>query len=282
MAIKIQGDTVIFDDKVFRVGSGTTAERPVAPEVGMVRFNTDLDSLEGYDGTDWGPIGGAGGAEIAATAPSDPDAGDLWWDSTSGTLKIYYDDGDSQQWVDASPTLSNDFTEDVYEPPFDFDAASFGDAACGGIYMGQIEAAGQCYALIVAPNATGCAFCQWKTTDTDTAGTASLVDGFANTYGPLDNADHPAGNFCATRTINGFSDWYLPAIAELETFYNNGADNTREDVIGSGEAFDSTFYLSSTEISTCFVCSLRFDIGTRNFSLKTNSDRIRAVRREPI
>ena len=58
MAIKIQGDTVIFDDKVFRVGSGTTAERPNVPELGMIRFNTDLDSLEGYDGTEWGPIGG--------------------------------------------------------------------------------------------------------------------------------------------------------------------------------------------------------------------------------
>jgi hypothetical protein len=58
MAIKIQGDTVIFDDKVFLVGSGTTAERPQNPESGMIRFNTDLNSLEGYDGVDWGEIGG--------------------------------------------------------------------------------------------------------------------------------------------------------------------------------------------------------------------------------
>jgi hypothetical protein len=26
----------------------------------------------------------------------------LWWDSTFGTLKVYYDDGDSEQWVDAN------------------------------------------------------------------------------------------------------------------------------------------------------------------------------------
>ena len=43
-----------------------------------------------------------GGATISDTAPSDPDEGDLWWDSTVGILYVYYDDGDSQQWVTAS------------------------------------------------------------------------------------------------------------------------------------------------------------------------------------
>ena len=36
------------------------------------------------------------------TVPSSPNAGDLWWDSDSGELKIYYNDGDSAQWVDAT------------------------------------------------------------------------------------------------------------------------------------------------------------------------------------
>jgi hypothetical protein len=66
MAIKIQGDTVIFDDKVFRVGQGTTAQRPAAPQTGMIWYNTDLGSFEGYDGTIWAPIGG-GADEYART-----------------------------------------------------------------------------------------------------------------------------------------------------------------------------------------------------------------------
>jgi hypothetical protein len=61
MAIKISGDTVIFDDKVFRVGSGTTAQRPASPQLGMIWFNTELASFEGYDGVEWAPIGGGGG-----------------------------------------------------------------------------------------------------------------------------------------------------------------------------------------------------------------------------
>jgi len=67
MAIKIQGDTVIFDDKVFKFGSGTTAQRPASPALGMVWYNTSLQTFEGYNGTTWGAIGGAGSDEYART-----------------------------------------------------------------------------------------------------------------------------------------------------------------------------------------------------------------------
>lgn len=58
MAIRIQGDTVIYDDKVFKVGSGTTAQRPATPVLGMLWFNTELNSFEGYNGTAWAAVGG--------------------------------------------------------------------------------------------------------------------------------------------------------------------------------------------------------------------------------
>ena len=58
MAIKVQGDTVIFDDKVFKVGSGNTAQRPVSPTVGMIRHNTDSGKLETYSANSWISFGG--------------------------------------------------------------------------------------------------------------------------------------------------------------------------------------------------------------------------------
>lgn len=39
---------------------GTTAQRPGSPTTGMIRFNTDLITAEGYNGTAWAPIGGGG------------------------------------------------------------------------------------------------------------------------------------------------------------------------------------------------------------------------------
>jgi len=50
----------------------------------------------------------SGGATITTddSAPSSPSDGDLWWKSDEGRLKVYYADGSSDQWVDASPPLA--------------------------------------------------------------------------------------------------------------------------------------------------------------------------------
>ena len=55
------------------------------------------------------PTGGSGGASVTVSdaAPTTPSGGDLWWESDTGRLKIYYQDGSSDQWVDASPPLSS-------------------------------------------------------------------------------------------------------------------------------------------------------------------------------
>ena len=53
--------------------------------------------------------GGGAGLWIDVTPPSDPVAYPFWWDctasATGGRLKIYYNDGTSSQWVDATPAL---------------------------------------------------------------------------------------------------------------------------------------------------------------------------------
>ena len=47
---------------------------------------------------------GGGGASVTAsdTAPSSPSAGDLWYKSDTNVLYVYYNDGDSSQWVGVS------------------------------------------------------------------------------------------------------------------------------------------------------------------------------------
>jgi hypothetical protein len=58
--------------------------------------------------------GGGGGASvtISDTAPSSPMAGNLWWESDTGILYIYYNDGTSSQWVSVSG--GNSITSDLY------------------------------------------------------------------------------------------------------------------------------------------------------------------------
>lgn len=61
MAIKVQGDIVIFNDKVFRPAQLTTVQRDAiaSPLAGMLIYNSDIASIEGYNGTSWMQIGGS-------------------------------------------------------------------------------------------------------------------------------------------------------------------------------------------------------------------------------
>jgi len=160
---------------------------------------------------------------------------------------------------------------------------TLGESYEGGFYMGVVAAAGTTYYLVVAPNGTGSTVCRWKTSQTSTSGTCSLDDGYANTYPALENSTHPAGNWTATRTIGGFSDWYMPAIDELELFYNNGGGNGAGDPLPAGEDFDTGYYWSSTEYSSASACTLTFFNGNRSSSNKsTTYCDFRAVRRVPV
>jgi hypothetical protein len=50
-----------FEGQYVKIPNGTTAQRsdiPVA-EAGMFRFNTTENTFEGYDGSEWGSIGGS-------------------------------------------------------------------------------------------------------------------------------------------------------------------------------------------------------------------------------
>jgi hypothetical protein len=330
MAIKVQSDIVIFDDKVFRPARMTTAERNAisSPSNAMIVFDTDFDKVFMYNGTNWERVNSAD--EVLITTPtvsvtgspssvpenptittsaftltqgSDTHLSTDWeilrtsnnevvytsLNDTSNLTSIVVPAGNLEVSTEyefrARHRSATFFTSDFGSTTANTVASFFpdlGDSYCGGFYIGTICAASTCYALIVAPNATGCACCQWKTTRTATSGTTSCVDGYNNTYGPMDNGDHPAGNWTATRTINGFSDWYLPARDELNQLYVNdgGATNTN---LPAGEGFAAERYWSSTEVSATYACCQNFNNGSQTIgNAKTTICRVRAVRREPI
>ena len=54
----ITSNTVFSNTGSITLPNGTAAEQPGTPTAGMVRFNTTTNKFEGYDGTEWGPLGG--------------------------------------------------------------------------------------------------------------------------------------------------------------------------------------------------------------------------------
>ena len=87
-----------------RLSAGTEAQRPtlVAGDAGSIRFNTDTGTFEQWDGTAWGPLGGA--VTVSTTAPANPNEGELWYNTNDSRLYAAVDDaGGTLVWVDASP-----------------------------------------------------------------------------------------------------------------------------------------------------------------------------------
>ena len=55
----------------------------------------------------WSSMDGAS-VEVSDTPPGGATQGDLWWESDSGRLKVYYDNGSNPAtWIDASPPLQS-------------------------------------------------------------------------------------------------------------------------------------------------------------------------------
>jgi hypothetical protein len=81
-------------------GAGVKSIFITYPAGESVRVGSDISDLT----NDSGFITSA--TSISTTAPVSPSTGDLWWNSESGQLKIYYTDVDSDQWVDAAASAA--------------------------------------------------------------------------------------------------------------------------------------------------------------------------------
>lgn len=187
----------------------------------------------------------------------------------SGTAQIAMDDADVRglAGVASGEIAMDDFYGASAGPE------TFGEVFEGGYYMGTICAAGSCYFLIMAPNSSGCACCRWKTTQTNSGVGCDVVNGFGNTYDHLANATHPAGNWTATRSIGGFSDWYLPARCELSQLYTNKGCSP------AGQGFASDDYWASTEASNGSAADQNFGNGSIGDFNKFGCASVRAIRR---
>lgn len=177
----------------------------------------------------------------------------------------------------------------------------------GGFFAGLYTDNGETYALVLAPKSAEIE-AQWKTIQTTTSGTDSVIDGLANSNA-MNNTTHPAAKHCRDYRGGGFDDWFLPAQNQLEIAYFNLKPGTGSNNTGSGinpnavpprnsnytannpsqtsiaafkkdgaQAFEEAYYWTSTQYSANGARYQYFTDGFQGSLSKNNARRVRPCR----
>jgi hypothetical protein len=105
------GSIVVSSTGAITVAKGTTQERPVAADAGMIRFNTSYSGFEGYNGIQWTPIGGFNSIVVGQSqSPYTAKIYEfLFVDTSAGavtvTLPVSANIGDVIRFIDVSGTF---------------------------------------------------------------------------------------------------------------------------------------------------------------------------------
>jgi hypothetical protein len=196
---------------------------------------------------------------------------------------------------------------------------AIGEAFGGGFYAGQIGVSSVAtHYLIVGPLSTAQSQLAWKNANTSTSGASSDINGPQNTADMVADGNstvYPCAHFCNDLSTGGQTDWYMPAMNELEVCYfnlkpttfspnssisginanavparasnytsGNPAQTSATDFKDTGtEDFVDSSYWCSTEHSTSSRAKFQgFNNGLQYNNDKTVSYRVRAVRRVAV
>ena len=195
--------------------------------------------------------------------------------------------------------------------------AAIGDSYQGGYFAGQISTAGNGvadYNLVVGPVSTAQGTHQWGTNNAFVPGAQSDVNGLANSNA-MNNATHPAAQFCRAVSAGGYSDWYSPAKNEFEICYYNLKPTTTNNDASSGinpnavparasnytagtpartsatdfqsggsQAYTAAYYYTSTEFVGNYTKAwmTEFGSGYQVYSDKNYNLRVRAIRKVAV
>lgn len=114
---------------------------------------------------------------------------------------------------------------------------AIGAAYEGGYFAGVMRNGSTRYALVISPKAQG----QSQRAFTGALSANSRWDGLTNCVGSANTI----AVWTRSLTINGFSDWYAPAIDELELLYRNLKPTTTANVTGNQASNDGSALITN-------------------------------------
>lgn len=155
-----------------------------------------------------------------------------------------------------------------------------GELFGGGIVIAVWRVSGVEHGLIASLKDLS-ASAAWSNVTTTLIGASAqnIRNGQSNTASIISQAGHTssAALMCDTFTDGGFTDWYLPAIWELNQCYN--AALIVNEILGDIDGFKFSYYWSSTEYGANDAYNYTFYPGWGSADTKNSFCRVRAVRR---
>ena len=81
--------------------TNTTSGAPSATIAdGAIAIDTTNDVFYYRSSSSWQQVSSGASITVSDTAPSSPDAGDMWYESDTGNTVVYYQDANTSQWVE--------------------------------------------------------------------------------------------------------------------------------------------------------------------------------------
>ena len=186
--------------------SGAGSYNNAAVDTHLNTSTASTNEVLSWNGSDYDWVaqsgGGGGGASVTTSdaAPSSPNAGDLWYNTSAGGLFVYYQDANSAQWVEVVGKTGATGPTNV----------SIGDAAPSSPSTGQFwwnSSANKLYIYYTDANSS-----QWV--QATTPGAASTVAGPTGPTGPTGPAG-ANGTAAITRYANVAGFPASPTAADL-------------------------------------------------------------------
>jgi hypothetical protein len=127
----------------------------------------------------------------------------------------------------------------------------------------------------------------WATSNANILNVESTWNGLTNTANIYDAGIEggfgtPAATSCYNSSNNGKTDWYLPAIDELNKVWDNRWEIAQGLIAASGNQLGFNSYWSSTELDGDFAWYFDFFTGFTGTVDKSNNYFVRAVRQFSI
>lgn len=200
--LAVAGDTSLAGD-VQMTGTGrmllpkgTTAQRPVAPAVGSIRYNTELNYVENYTGTEWRAVGYVTPADVSdktntstgyfqvpvgitTQRPATPAEGILRYNSELDLYEGYQ----NSKWVKFITANVLNYTVNYLIVSGGGGGGASGGGGGGGFLASSVElTSGATYSIIVGSGGTG-AISSGDYQPNGTPGSNSSITGIMSTVG---------------------------------------------------------------------------------------------------